>query len=192
MPRPGRLVVLEGVDGAGKTSLVDALLARLRNSGILARSFTFPGRETNTLGELVNRIYHGRTRVHPAPTALQVLVTAAHVDVIETRVLPALASRATVVLDRFWWSTWVYARAEGVPIPVIDDLVSLEKRVWQDVVPAPVFYIRRSAASARHHALGRLYEELISADQSRYEIQVIDNDDSLAKAADRLFVYLQR
>jgi thymidylate kinase len=47
----GRLVVLEGVDGAGKTTLVARLVRTLQSEGVDAVSYSLPGQEPNTLGE---------------------------------------------------------------------------------------------------------------------------------------------
>src|SRR5687767_12007738 len=113
----GRLFVLEGPDGAGKTILAKALVEQLNSRGTLYEYAAFPGIQEGTLGNMVYDLHHeperyGITSIHPL--SLQTLHIAAHIDAIEQRILPALRSGQSMVLDRFWWSTWVYGLAAGV------------------------------------------------------------------------------
>jgi dTMP kinase len=51
-----KLIVFEGPDGVGKTTLVSSTARFLRQSGVPFLSLSFPGQKTGTLGELVDRI----------------------------------------------------------------------------------------------------------------------------------------
>jgi len=102
-----RLVVFEGVDGSGKTTL-GQLLARYYASLAPALPLyqgAFPGSDPGTLGEWVYRLHHNRATDAPtpamiAPPALQLLHLAAHVDAIQSRLTPIFRRGGSVILDR--------------------------------------------------------------------------------------------
>jgi dTMP kinase len=56
----GALVVVEGLDGAGKQTLVAALVARLTGRGASVAQMAFPRYETDVYGPLVSDALHGR------------------------------------------------------------------------------------------------------------------------------------
>ena len=110
MSKRGKLFVLEGPDGVGKSTLAHTLTEYLNAKGIPCDYFAFPGREAGTLGRHIYDFHHnpiqfGVKLVNPA--SVQVLHIAAHLDTIERNILPTLEKGRSIVLDRFWWSTWV-------------------------------------------------------------------------------------
>jgi dTMP kinase len=56
----GRLVVIEGLDGAGKRTLADALVAALRAAGASVARMAFPRYDTDVHADLVRDALHGR------------------------------------------------------------------------------------------------------------------------------------
>src|SRR5688572_21439337 len=117
MLKYGKLFVFEGPDGSGKTTLSMAFAKYLRNKGTDCEHFAFPGREAGTLGKLVHELHHNSALVGVdslTPSSLQLLHIAAHVDAIESRIVPLLKNGRSIVLDRFWWSTWVYGKINRV------------------------------------------------------------------------------
>ena len=68
---PGRLFVLEGPDGVGKSTFVRALGEHLRSHGHDLLELSFPGKVPGSLGELVYRVHHdeGPLRVGEHVTA---------------------------------------------------------------------------------------------------------------------------
>jgi thymidylate kinase len=138
MVNPGRLIVFEGPDGVGKSTLSRALVGRLREMGLNCDHLSFPGNEEGTIGHLVYEVHHnpasfGLTAITDA--SLQALHIAAHLDEIERRIMPALRGGSWVILDRFWWSTWVYGRAASVENPTLDALIQAELLHWRDIKP---------------------------------------------------------
>ena len=111
-----RLIVLEGIDGTGKTTLAARLAERLRAGGLdvvetrepwtsaagrrLRELLARPDRRTSGAEELA--LFHSDRCEHVAQV-----------------VRPALARGAWVVQDRTFWSTAAYQGARGVPVAEI-------------------------------------------------------------------------
>ncbi len=113
---PGKLIAFEGPDGVGKSSLAEAIVQRLCDGRIVAEGISLPGSASGTLGHHVYHLHHDHVQLGIKsinPTSLQLLHAAAHVDEIQSQILPRLTEGRWVVLDRFWWSTTVYGWANG-------------------------------------------------------------------------------
>lgn len=194
----GSLLVFEGPDGAGKTELAHRLADSLRGRGVECELIAFPGNEPRSLGRHIYRIHHepasvGIDNLHAA--SLQTLHIAAHIDEIEGRILPALRKGRIVILDRFWWSIWVYGRVAGVKPRSLRHMVQLEGTYWGRVRPAVVFLICResagcSATSEDRVRLIREYEILAEREHGKYTIHVLDNNGTLTTAAKRVFEWV--
>lgn len=191
-PAPGRLVFFEGPDGVGKTTLHRLALKAISDLGRV-RGFAFPGNQEGTLGELVYRVHHERGGLPFGdidPLALQILHVAAHVDAIRRRIRPALDAGETVILDRFWWSTWVYGVVNGVATKLMDELVELEMSVWGNAVPAVGILVKRAipfrqeSSPKRFAALCEGYEEIAS--RVNHPVIKIINNDPLPVVAERM------
>lgn len=198
--RAGRLIVFEGIDGVGKTTLAAELKASLLRRRIPTASASFPGQDPGTLAAHVYSLYHSPERFGVktiSHEALQLLLTAAHIDVIRTSVAPALRRGEVVILDRFWWSTWVYGRAAAVAPGFIDQLLSLEMLAWMKIKPTQVFFVTRrhrdAESSEPDSALVKLYETVARRETHarRYPISCIANDGSIADALELIEIRLR-
>jgi thymidylate kinase len=182
------LIVFEGVDAAGKSAVCAAYLSALRELGIAAKLLSFPGKAPRTLGSLVYALHHdppalGVDRL--APASLQALHIAAHLDAIETVILPSLETGETIVLDRFWWSTWVYGRVGGVRPDVLEALIQAELLTWGKWHPGVLFHLTRRAHPRDEPAetwsrLQHEYEKLARQESGKYSIRHLPNDGELS------------
>lgn len=174
----GRLIVFEGPDGVGKTTVAEAVARLLREGDESVEYLSFPGRETGTVGELVYKIHHDAislgVTLAPHPVSLQVMHIAAHIDAIENRIVPLLANRTTVVLDRYWWSTWVYGTFAGLPEESLDRMIELELVHWGSVKPSVLFLVDRESEAAHYEELRGLYLEL-HAREAGYPVTRLNN-----------------
>lgn len=103
--RRGRLIVLEGPEGAGKTTQLRRLSGRLDAAGIPHRILREPG--GTPLGDEIRRhLLDGEHDMTPAAEAL--LFIASRAELVATVIRPALAAGTNVLLDRFFLSTYAY------------------------------------------------------------------------------------
>ena len=100
---PGRFVTFEGIDGAGKSSHIEALAAWLRNAGHTVVCTREPG--GTALAESLRELVLGRP-MDPLTEAL--LVFAARRDHLQQCIEPALARGDTVLCDRFTDASFAY------------------------------------------------------------------------------------
>ena len=101
----GLLIVLEGSEGAGKTTQLKLLADRLREEGIDVLSLREPG--GTPLGDAIRSILldPGQS-ISPASEAL--LFMASRAEIVRERIDPALERGVVVLMDRFFLSTYAY------------------------------------------------------------------------------------
>lgn len=117
------IIVLDGIDGCGKTTLAERLTGALMGRGHRALSLRDPGH--TDAGERIRAIVKDK-RVPLQPTAQMLLFTAARVQLTEEVIKPALNDGQIVVLSRWWFSTFVYQSVQGVNGDLI---IELNKRL---------------------------------------------------------------
>ncbi|HMA53333.1 MAG TPA: dTMP kinase [Acidobacteriota bacterium] len=110
--RRGLLIVLEGIDGSGKTTQARALLRRLRRRGRKAVFFREPTR--GRWGREIKRLAARADSLTPEEE-LELFVKDRRENV-EKNLVPALAAGKVVVLDRYYFSTIAYQGAKGIDV----------------------------------------------------------------------------
>jgi dTMP kinase len=145
---------------------------------------SFPGREPGTLGRLVYEIHHYPTRFGlegMSAAANQALHIAAHLDAIERQIAPLLNAGEHVLLDRFWWSTWVYGVVGGASVEVLERLIAAERVQWGPLQPSLVVLLDRDEPINRAETIDvwkRIRSEyltLASKEKDRYPVEVVQN-----------------
>ncbi|WP_310332780.1 hypothetical protein [Bosea sp. BE168] len=196
----GLLVVLEGPNEVGKTTLADALSSRLSERGSPSIVHRFPGRMPSTLGEHVYRLHHAPREFGIdaiAPAALQALHVAAHLDAIERLILPALEDGINVVLDRYWWSTIAYGTAGGVSRDLLSSLVAAERLAWQSVEPSLAVLLDRSSAESAagdldmRAELRREYAKLAHDARALHPVALVENSGTFERTLDTILSQLE-
>lgn len=108
------LIVIEGPEGAGKTTQVRLLADWLGARGQQVIAVREPG--GTPLGDEIRRILLDHPASDIVPRAESLLFMASRAQLVERKIVPALASGATVLLDRFFLSTYAYQVAgRGLP-----------------------------------------------------------------------------
>ncbi len=121
MSTAGRFISLEGIEGAGKSTLARALEAALRARSLTVLLTREPG--GTPLAEQLRALVlsHGADRISPeAETLLMFAARAIHLDNL---IRPALAAGTWVICDRFTDATRAYQGAgRGVDAALIERL----------------------------------------------------------------------
>jgi dTMP kinase len=137
----GRFISFEGIDGAGKSSHIEALGGWLRERGHETVVTREPG--GTALAEQLRSLIL-QSPMDPLTEAL--LVFAARRDHLQQVIEPALARGATVLCDRFTDATFAYqGGGRGFDLGV---LASLEAWVQQGRQPDLTFWFDLPAATA--------------------------------------------
>ena len=185
---PGRLIVFEGPDNVGKSTLAAHFIDRLRETGVQCEQLAFPGHLPGSVGRLVYDLHHNASRLGLGeidPASLQIMHIAAHVDAIERHILPALHAGSWIVLDRFWWSTWVYGSSYGVPEQSLDKMIELEQLHWGTVKPDVLFIVeRKGTALDDSNQIKDRYRRLVQLEQIHSRVVTLHNDFSIDEAVD--------
>jgi dTMP kinase len=115
-----RLITIEGLDGAGKTTLAAGLQSALRERSLDARVLREPGgvRVSERVRELVK---DPESRIGPRAEAL--LYAAARAQLVDEAIEPLLRAGAWVLLDRFVDSSLAYQGAgRGLGIDAVREI----------------------------------------------------------------------
>ncbi|HJP61707.1 MAG TPA: dTMP kinase [Gemmatimonadaceae bacterium] len=104
MPR-GKLIVLEGAEGAGKTTQIRLLAERLTTAGIQCVAVREPG--GTPVGDDIREILlQPEQDITSATEAL--LFMASRAELVNRQILPSLQKGMVVLVDRFFLSTYAY------------------------------------------------------------------------------------
>ena len=105
----GKLIVIEGTDGSGKTTQTELLLARLKKEKIASETLRFPRYAENLFGTLIRECLDGKHGdfIKLDPKVASVLYAA---DRFETmpRIRKWLAEGRVVILDRYVSSNQIH------------------------------------------------------------------------------------
>ncbi len=105
--KPGRFIVVEGLEGAGKSSAIEVIKQYLEPK-VSALLFTREPGGTQ-LGEVLRKLIKEKNEVEPLNARSELLLFyAARTQLVEQVIRPALAKGQWVVADRFELSTFAY------------------------------------------------------------------------------------
>lgn len=122
--RRGRFITLEGIEGAGKSTVAGQLHARLEQRGIPVRMTREPG--GTPLAERLRALVLDRGEERVAPEAELLLMFAARRVHVDNVIRPALARGEWVLCDRFTDATRAYqGGGRRLPAALIEALAQL-------------------------------------------------------------------
>jgi dTMP kinase len=173
--RGGSLIVFEGIEGAGKTTQLLRLGARLAAAGVASESYREPG--GTPLGDDVRKLLLDPSR-DITPRAEALLFMASRAELVERHVRPKIAAGFVVLLDRFTLSTYAYqvggrgleerevraanVTATGGLVPTLTILLQLPVEVGAERA-------RLRGAADRMEASGTAFHLRVAAAFARFE-----------------------
>ena len=156
----GRLITIEGIDGAGKTTLAMGLVEVLRERGLHVELLREPGGVA--LSERLREVVKDPSLI-VGSRAEALVYAAARAQLVEERLVPLLEAGTWVLLDRFVDSSLAYqggGRGLG-----IEEIAELNRFGTAGLVPDRTLFLRvdpqvgRARAGDRGEALDRLERE---------------------------------
>ena len=159
----GRFITLEGIDGAGKSTHLDGLVAALRARGKTVVATREPG--GTELGERLRALLLGQP-MHLETEAL--LMFAARREHLDKVILPALEKGTWVVSDRFTDASFAYQGAgRGFDLGVLG---TLEGWVQQGLQPdTTVWFDLPPRMAAQRRAAVRVPDRFEQQDEAFFE-----------------------
>ncbi|MGE5041423.1 MAG: dTMP kinase [Candidatus Levyibacteriota bacterium] len=150
-PHQGRYIVLEGIDGSGKSVQSQELAAVFEKQGKKVHLVSEP-RRTGIIGNLINELLHKKIKL-PAES-LQYLFVADRIAHQEEVIIPALKKGEIVISHRNFWSSIPYGIMDISKGDIQDNAQTLLiaqcilSTYFQVMVPDVTIYLDVSAAVA--------------------------------------------
>jgi dTMP kinase len=157
---PARFISLEGIEGAGKSTLARALESALRERGLSVLVTREPG--GSPLAEQLRTLVLERGPECITPTAETLLMFAARSIHIENRIRPALEQGQWVICDRYSDATRAYQGAgRGVDSALIEGLAqAVHAQLWPQRTLVLDLPVAQGLARARaRHGSGDRFED---------------------------------
>ncbi|MBA3847566.1 MAG: dTMP kinase [Planctomycetes bacterium] len=173
------LIVLEGIDGSGKSTQVRLLGEHLQRIGRPFRALREPG--GTKLGEQQRALLLDPA-TQACPTAELFGYLQARAQLCHEVVAPALARGELIVLDRFYHSTIAY-QAYGLGLP-LDAVRAAIRLAIGDIAPDVVLWIDLDPAIAAQRRVAQRGEDRIEARGLAYLKRVHDGFAALAAAGE--------
>lgn len=163
----GRFITLEGGEGAGKTTQISRLKARLEQAGKKVITTREPGGSAGA--EAIRKLLvEGETHRWDAMTEA-LLLFAARRDHVEKVIKPAIEKGEWVISDRFYDSSIAYqGYGQGLPLATLDQLRKLSigdlKPDMTFILDLPVEVgLKRAAVQQRYERMGMPFHEKLRA-----------------------------
>ena len=183
--RGGIFIVIEGIDGAGKTLHSRNLCIQLHRRGFDTRYTAEPSREF--IGGLIREEFLNRTKIPPEMETL--LFAADRFQHLQRVILPMLQQSKIVVSDRYYYASIAYQGAQGVSIDWIRTVNSFAPKpdlaLYLDV-PADLALsrIHRRKSLMEHVELEKKVRDIYLDMVKQNELTFIDGSQSI-EAVDR-------
>jgi len=139
---PGRLVIVEGIDGSGKSTQLDLL-----HKWIVAQGFCAHLSEWNSSPLVRNTTRYGKENKLLSPMTFSLIHSADFADRLERTILPPLRAGAVVLTDRYIYTAFARDVARGIDSEFVRRTYRFAPK------PAAAFYFRVSLDEALRRIL---------------------------------------
>jgi dTMP kinase len=113
---PGKFIVMEGLDGSGKSAQVDLMIDYLKKSGEKVVVTKEPTMDSDAGRKIKQAL---RKEIAIEPLELQKLYVQDRKEHLENKVIPALKLGKFVVSSRYAFSTFAYGYADGLDVDLL-------------------------------------------------------------------------
>jgi dTMP kinase len=168
MSRTGKLITLEGIEGAGKSTQLATVCACLEQRGLTMVSTREPGGAP--IAERIRQVLLDPSCRGMAADAELLLMFAARAEHLDKRIRPALERGDWVVCDRFTDATYAYqGGGRGVDT---ERIALLEDLIQGDIQPDLTLLLDVPVEVGLDRALSRSSPDRIEAEARRFFAQV--------------------
>ena len=179
-------VTVEGVEGAGKSTLVAALAEALRGRGVDPLVTREPG--GTPLGERVRALFLDREAAID-PLAEAMLMAASRAQLVRTIIRPALERGAFVLCDRFWDASVAY-QGYGRNLGA-DRVIALNRIATEDLTPDLTLLLDLPQEEAQRRMRARRGElDRMELESQAFHRRVAEGYAALARRFPERFVVL--
>lgn len=177
----GKLLVIDGADGAGKATQTKLLVERLRSEGRVVETLAFPRYDDNAFGQLLRECLDGkRGDFSTLDPRIASVLYAADRYVARPQLESWLAAGSVVVLDRYVSSNMLHQGSK-----IIGDQAALTEFLsWLDHVEHTLFGLPRPDLILYLDVPYSVRAALLVGDTSRSSIDTVESDISYQMAAE--------
>jgi dTMP kinase len=181
MATTGKLIVIDGADGAGKATQTKLLVERLRSEGVVVETMSFPNYDHNVFGKLIKDCLQGK-RGDFASLDARIASTLYAADRFESRpqLMEWLAAGKMVILDRYVSSNMLH---QGSKI-VNDEAALKDFLTWNDHVEHVVFGLPRPNLIVYLDVPYLVRKNLMHHDGVRAGLDTVETDEGYQRAAE--------
>ncbi len=127
--RRATLIVFEGIDGSGKTTLSNAVAAALRAQGLAVAHVREGGNFASAVTQGIREFGRDAKNVALSPHAELFVYLAREIQLLDEATAPALAANDVVIADRFFYTAELLATAgRGLTPAEVEPVVAAAKR----------------------------------------------------------------
>jgi dTMP kinase len=188
LDRKGAFIVIEGLDGSGKTTQAKILAARLRRSH---RAVYTQEPSGGKIGAFIrNYILYGANR---PPIIVEALLFAAdRIDHVQNEVQPALSKGFIVVSDRYVYSSLAYQGSAGLSLDWIEAInqhaLQPDLALFIDVNPELVLRrLKRRKSVMENLETQRRVREIYQKFVDKGDLMRINGDKTKNEVAEEVF-----
>jgi dTMP kinase len=136
----GKLIVMEGIDGAGGETQSKLLLEHFRKKKVPAERIYYPD-YGNSIGKFIHDYLHKKHELSPD---MQFLLYSTDMVKDRDKILEWLAQGKTVIADRYFTSAMAYQGLRGFPVESALKFAEIFRLPKPDVI----FYLKVSPATS--------------------------------------------
>jgi dTMP kinase len=140
---PGKLFIVEGIDGSGKSTQLDLL-----RKWLIGQGYCVAFSEWNSSPLVKETTKKGKKKLMMTPASFSLIHAADMADRLERQILPALRAGAIVLADRYIYTAFGRDVARGVPPTWVRKVYSFA------VEPSVAFYFRVPLEESLNRILG--------------------------------------